>query len=112
MDEYGILNLHRTIDIEPTQRDLPIEKYVQLAESCFARGIPAIVSVHAINFHSSLKDFRTPTLQILDQFLSAIEKKHPNLLYVHDADVYDIVTRGKLRTSYSPIPITVKMRQK
>jgi hypothetical protein len=112
MDEYEILNLHRTIDIEPTQRDLPIEKYVQLAESCFARGIPAIVSVHAINFHSSLKDFRTTTLQTLDQFLSALEKKHPDLLYVHDADVYDIVMRGKLRTSYSPIPVTVKVREK
>jgi len=112
MDDCEILNLHRTIDIEPTQRDLPIEKYVQLAESCFARGIPAIVSVHSINFHSSLKDFRTPTLQTLDQFLLALEKKHPNLLYVHDTDVYDIVTRGKLRTSYSRIPGTVKVRQK
>jgi hypothetical protein len=110
MDEWEILNLHRTIEIEPTQRDLPIEKYVQLAEACFTRGIPAIVSVHAINFHSSLKDFRTPTLQVLDQFLSALEAKHPNLLYVHDADVYDIVTRGKLRTSYSQIPVTVRAR--
>jgi hypothetical protein len=110
MDDCEILNLHRTIDIEPTQRDLPIEKYVQLAESCFARGIPAIVSVHAINFHSSLKDFRMPTLQTLDQFLSALEAKHPNLLYVHDADVYDIVTRGKFRAAYSHIPLTVKVR--
>jgi hypothetical protein len=111
MDDCEILNLHRTIDIEPTQRDLPIEKYVQLAEGCFARGVPAVVSVHAINFHSSLKDFRTTTLQTLDQFLAALGKKHPNLLYVHDADVYDIVTRGKLRTSYSRIPVTVKVRE-
>jgi hypothetical protein len=111
MDEYEILNLHRTIDIEPTQRDLPIEKYVQLAESCFKRGVPAIVSIHAINFHSSLKDFRTPTLQALDHFLTALQARHPNLLYVHDADVYDIVTRGKLRTSYSQIPVTVKTRE-
>lgn len=111
IDEYEILNLHRTIDIEPTQRDLPIEKYVQLAESCFKRGVPAIVSIHAINFHSSLKDFRTPTLQALDHFLTALQARHPNLLYVHDADVYDIVTRGKLRTSYSQIPVTVKTRE-
>jgi hypothetical protein len=111
MDECEMLNLHRTIDIEPTQRDLPTEKYVQLAESCFARGVPAIVSVHAINFHSSLKDFRTPTLQTLHQFLSALEAKHPNLLYVHDADLYDIVTKGKLRTGYSQIPVAVKARE-
>jgi hypothetical protein len=111
MDNCEILNLHRTIDIEPTQRDLPVEKYVQLAENCFTRGIPAIVSIHAINFHSTLKDFRTPTLQTLDQFLSALQAKHPNLLFVHDADVYDIVTRGKLRTSYGQLPVTVKTRK-
>ncbi len=111
MDDCEILNLHRTIDIEPTQRDLPIEKYVQLADSCFSRGVPAIISVHAINFHSSLKDFRTPTLQTLDQFLSALQAKHPNLLYVHDADVYDIVTRGKFRAIQGQIPITVTVRK-
>ncbi len=110
MDDCEILNLHRTIDIEPAMRDLPIEKYVQLAEGCFARGVPAIISVHAINFHSTLKNFRTPTLQTLDLFLSALQAKHPNLLYVHDADLYDIVMRGKLRNSYGQIPITVKVR--
>ena len=112
MDDCEILNLHRTIDFEPIQKDLPVEKYVQLAEGCFARGVPAIVSVHAINFHSSLKDFRTPTLQTLDLFLSALERKHPNLLYGHDADVHDMVTRGKLRTPYGQIPVKVTRREK
>jgi hypothetical protein len=81
---------------------------VQLAENCFKRGIPAIVSVHAINFHSTLKDFRSATLQTLDLFLSALERKHPNLLYVHDADVYDIVTRGKVRSRHGYLPVTVR----
>jgi hypothetical protein len=108
MDDSELLNLHRTIDFEPAQRDLPVEKYVQLAENCFKRGIPAIVSVHAINFHSTLKDFRSATLQTLDLFLSALERKHPNLLYVHDADVYDIVTRGKVRSRHGYLPVTVR----
>src|SRR5581483_3936328 len=95
MDEHGMLNLYRTIDIEPSQRDLPVEKYMQLADGCFARGMPAIISVHSINFHSTLKDFRSPTLNTLDLFLTALETKYPNLLYVHDGDVYDIVMRGK-----------------
>lgn len=112
MDDCEILNLHRTVDFEPIQKDLPIEKYVQLAQGCFARGVPAIVSVHAINFHSSLKNFRTPTLQTLDLFLTALQKKHPNLLYVHDADVYDMVTRGKLRTPYGQIPVKVTGRER
>lgn len=107
-DDCEILNLHRTIDVEPSQRELPIEKYVQLADGCFARGVPTIVSVHSINFHSTLKDFRGPTLRALDEFLSALERKYPDLLYVHDADVYDIVSRGEFETSQGKVSVTVR----
>jgi len=110
MDDTEILNLHRTIDFEPTQRGLPVEKYVQLAEQCFARQVPAIISVHAINFHSTLKDFRTPTLQALDQILSALEAKHPDLLYVHDGDMYEIVTQGRFRTAHGMVSVDVKQQ--
>src|SRR5437763_9854155 len=96
-DQGEILHLYRTIDIEPSSRDLPVEKYVQLAANNFARGIPAVVSVHSINFHSSLKDFRTPTLRVLDEFLSVLESRFPDLLYVTDEDMYQIVTEGKFR---------------
>ena len=109
MDDCEILNLHRTIDFEPAQRDLPLEKYLQLAEQCFARRVPAIISVHSINFHSSLKNFRGPTLQALDQFLSALEAKYPNLLYVHDDDLYEIATRGKFRTANGTVSVVVKL---
>jgi hypothetical protein len=102
-----MLNLYRTIDIEPSQRELSVEKYVQLAEACFARGVPAIVSVHSINFHSSLKDFRGPTLEILDRFLSALEAKYPNLLYVHDGDLSDLVHRGKFRGKHGLVAVRV-----
>jgi hypothetical protein len=108
MDEWEMLNLHRTIDFEPFERDLPLEKYMQLAEHCFARGMPAVVSMSSINFHSSLKDFRGPTLRALDEFLSAVEAKYPNLLYVHDANLYEVVTRGKFRSPRGPVSIDVK----
>ena len=107
MDDCEILNLYRTIDFEPHQQVLPIEKYMQLARGCFARGVPAIVSVHSINFHSTLKDFRGPTLRALDAFLSALESEYPNLLYVHDGDLYEIVTRGKFRNSAGAISVRV-----
>jgi hypothetical protein len=110
MDEFEILNLHRTIDFEPSQKDLPVEKYVQLASSCFARGIPAIISAHSINFHSSLKDFRGPTLQALHELLTALEAKFPNLLYINDGDAYDIVTRGKFRTGRGTVSVKVTRR--
>jgi len=110
IDEWEILNLYRTIDFEPSQRELSIEKYIQLAEQCFARGIPAVISVHAINFHSSLKDFRGPTLQALDGFLSALEAKYPNLLYVHDSDLYDIATRGRFKATHGSVSVEVRMQ--
>jgi hypothetical protein len=108
MDEWEMLNLHRTIDLEPFERGLPLDKYLQLAERCFERGIPAIVSMHSINFHSSLKDFRGPGLRALDEFLSALEAKHPNLLYVHDMNVYELVTRGKFKGPRGPVSVEVK----
>ncbi len=111
MDEREILNLHRTIDIEPFERGLPLEKYMQLAQRCFERGMPAIISMHSINFHSSLKDFRGPALQVLDEFLSALEARHPNLLYVHDMNLYELVTRGKFKGPRGPVSVEVKNRE-
>jgi aryl-alcohol dehydrogenase-like predicted oxidoreductase len=68
------------------------------------------VSVHSINFHSSLRNFRDTTLQALDQLLSALEAKYPDLLYVHDGDLYRIVTRGKFISHAGTVSVTAKMR--
>ena len=57
-------------------------------------GIPAIVSVHSINFHSTVKDFRSRTLPLLDDFLTALESKHADLLYLHDEDLRELVSQG------------------
>ncbi|HEV2731525.1 MAG TPA: hypothetical protein VGV15_15950 [Terriglobales bacterium] len=111
MDDWEILNLHRMIDFEPAQRELPTEKYVEVAADCFARGIPAVISVHSINFHSSVRDFRGPTLRALDQLLSALETKYPNLLYVHDGDLYDIVSQGKYRAMHRAVSVGVKQME-
>lgn len=112
LDEFEILQLHRTIDVEPSQKDLPVEKYLELAADCFARGVPAVVSVHSINFHSSLKNYRDPSLQALDQFLSALESKYPNLLYAHDGDMYKIVTQGRFDAGHGTILVNVKQQGK
>jgi hypothetical protein len=94
IDGSGMLQLHRTIDLEPSHRELEVDKYLQIAGNSFARGLPFIISTHSINFHSTLKDFRTPTLAALDSLLTALETKYPDLLYVHDQDLYAIVTEG------------------
>lgn len=110
LDDFELLHLYRTIDFEPALNELPLETYMQLADESFSRGVPAIISVHSINFHSSLKDFCGPTLHALDRFLSALEQKYPDLLYIHDEDLYEIVTHGKFRSSQGVIPVEVQQR--
>lgn len=111
MDSFEVLNLYRTVDFEPAYRNSPIEEYLRAVDHALARGLPAIISVHSINFHSSLKDFRGPTLKALDQLLTALERKYPNLLYVHDADLYEIVTSGRFRGAQGSFEVLVKQNE-
>ena len=107
MDALGMLHLYRTIDFEPSQKDLDNEKYLQIATSCFARGLPLIISVHSINFHSSLKDFRTTTLAALDALLTALETRYPELLYVNHEDLSAIVSEGMYRSREDRVAVSV-----
>ena len=108
IDGPGILHLHRTIDLEPSQRELEVDKYLQIAGNCFARGLPLIISTHSINFHSTLKDFRTSTLAALDSLLTALESKYPDLLYVHDQDLYAIVTEGAFQSRDTRVTVSAR----
>lgn len=108
IDEFGLLHLYRTIDFEPCHQELDIEKYVQIAGSCFSRGLPVIISVHSLNFHSTLKDFRTPSLAALDSLLSALEARYPELLYVNDEDMHGIVTQGTFQNRKAGIAVSAK----
>ena len=94
-DSEGLLQLSRTIEFEPaTAPDFSVDAAISAASRCFALGIPAIVSIHSINFHSSVHDFRTPTLAALDRFLLALRARHPDLLYLDDNDLYQLVQHG------------------
>lgn len=92
---YGMLHLFRTVEFEPaTDQNFSLETSLSQAKACFERGIPATVSIHSINFHSSVKDYRTRTLQELDQFFSTLESSYPDLLYVHDQQLLELVNKG------------------
>jgi hypothetical protein len=104
-DRHGVLHLTRTVEFEPAiNATFQVEACLRQAEKCFEDGVPAIVSVHSINFHSTVRDFRSPTLWSLDGFLTALEVKHPNLLYLHDEDLYELVTKGAYRTGSGDVP--------
>src|SRR5579871_645691 len=110
-DRFEILHLSRTVEFEPaTDPKFSVETCLRQSSECFALGIPAIVSLHSINFHSTVRDFCSVTLQALDEFLAALESKHANLLYLHDEDLYDLVTKG--RYSSQPRNVQVNVMQK
>ena len=93
IDESGLLHTYRTVEIEPAldPAHYTVGRCVEQAVRCLDHGIPAIVSLHSINFHSTLRDFRTPTLRVLDQFLAALEQRYADLLYLHDLDLYELI---------------------
>lgn len=107
-DGNEVLQLFRAIEFEPAvQNDFSLEACLRAAESCFSEGIPAIVSVHSINFHSSLRDFRTQTLQQLDAFFAALEAKYNDLLYLQDNELYELVQNGSCRTRSGKVQVEV-----
>jgi hypothetical protein len=69
--------------------------------------LPAVISIHSINFHSTIQDFRTPTLKLMDEFLTALEKKWPELLYVHDADLFSIANEGAYAGENGRVKVSV-----
>lgn len=96
IDEHGMLFTFRTVEMEPAlDPACDLTKLMASVSECFARGVPAVISTHSINYHSTLRDFRTPTLQMLDELLTGLEREWPNLLYVDDADLFSIATTGE-----------------
>jgi hypothetical protein len=107
-DHHDILHLFRTVEFEPgVDPTFSVDACLRQAESCFERGLPAIVSVHSVNFHSTVRDFRSRTLQFLDEFLMALERKHDDLLYLHDEDLLELVSKGSYTTSYGSARVNV-----
>jgi hypothetical protein len=112
LDDFGILHLHRSMDFEPALGEaLAVDECMRTAGECFAKGIPVIVSLHSINFHSSVEDFRSHTLTLLDEFLSALETKYPDLLYLHDGDLCDLVQTGAYAAESGSARIEVSRRR-
>jgi len=108
LDRHGLLQLYRNVEFEPaTDPSFCVENCMGQADSCFARGVPVIVSIHSIHFHSSLSGFRDRTIALLDQFLSALEARHPDLLYLHDGDLQQLVEKGFFENVHATTRVNV-----
>jgi delta-aminolevulinic acid dehydratase/porphobilinogen synthase len=102
------LHLHRNVEFEPAvNANFSLDACLDTAENCFHRGLPAVISVHSINFHSTTKDFRTNTLRLLDDFLTTLERKYAALLYISDAELSDLVRHGSCHTAQGDLRINV-----
>lgn len=107
-DQNDILQLSRTVEFEPTSDpDFSGEACLRQAESCFELGIPAVVSLHSINFHSSVRNFRSRTLKLLDEFLTGLESRHTDLLYLHDEELYELLQNGSYKAAQGNVLATV-----
>ena len=107
-DPDGLLELSRTVEFEPAVTPaFSVNDCVSAAARCFDLGIPAIVSIHSINFHSTVRDFRGPTLAALGEFLGALRARYPNLLYLDDSDLYQLVQQGSYETPSGRTPVKV-----
>ncbi|HVN19617.1 MAG TPA: hypothetical protein VMU05_12610 [Dongiaceae bacterium] len=107
-DGNEVLHLFRNLDFEPAlDPNLSLGACLQALENCFARGLPAVISLHSINFHSTVKDFRASTLQLLDEFLTILERRYTGLLYVHDADLRDLIQHGCCYTAHGDLRVNV-----
>src|ERR1700722_6243368 len=107
-DQHGLLQLYRTVEFEPAVNpEFSLDACIRSAEACFERKVPAIASVHSINFHSSVRDFRSRTLELLDGFLAALRRTHPDLLYLHSEELYEVVSQGSCETAQGPVSVNV-----
>jgi hypothetical protein len=105
----GLLQVSRTVEFEPaTDPDFSVARALRKAEECIARGWPVAVSVHAINFQSAMRDFRTATLHYLHDFLGALAHKFPDLLYLNDGDLVPLVNHGEYEVSGGRLKVGVR----
>lgn len=90
-DRNGLWMLYRMVELEPAAHgDWSEEKAHSDAEEAVRRGAPVIVSVHSINFHSTVGKYREGTLEKLDRLLGYLERRFPNLRYGHDGDLIEL----------------------
>jgi hypothetical protein len=111
-DDYNTLHLYRSVEFEPaTDPALSVASSLHDIEMCFAHGIPAVVSLHSINFHSSVRDFRSRSLELLNELLSTLETKYPDLLYLHDENLCDLINRGSYENAQGLMRVNVTKKR-
>ena len=91
---------------------LSVNDCVGNAQACFERGIPAIVSVHSINFHSSVSGFRDSNISAISTiFFRRWSRVIPDLLYLRDVELLQLVEKGCCQTPQGDIRFNVTKKK-
>jgi hypothetical protein len=107
-DEHGLLHTYRSLDFEPAlNHELSWEDCLKNSAAWLARGQPLIISTHSINFHSTLAPFREKTLPMLREFLNGLQNRFPDLLYINDQQLLEIVETGSYESRRGRVAVTV-----
>jgi hypothetical protein len=92
-DQHGLIHLPRTVSLEPALRGgrNSLSEALRQVRSAFARGWPAVVCMHSINFQSGLVNHRDHSLILLHQFLAHLGQQYKDLSYLHDGDLVEMI---------------------
>ena len=111
-DRNEVLHLSRNVEFEPAVHgNFSLQACLRAAENCFLQGVPAVVSIHSINFHSTVRDFRSRTLQFLEGFLGTLEERYKDLMYLHSTDLYELAQTGTCKTPDGKAQVEVLMKK-
>lgn len=85
VDQFGIKYWRRNCTFEPYKGTKnPIDRCLEEIEIAFRCGKPAVINSHRINFTSRIsKEHRDLSLQSLNDLLSKILKKHPEVEFLN-----------------------------
>ncbi len=81
-------NVSFEVAIRPTDT---LQAALTKIEGLVQQGFPAVVSVHSINFQSSIRDHKTGTLQALDELLTTLERRYRTLIYSSSNELHDLL---------------------
>ena len=109
MNDLGMVYLIRNYDFEPWLFPQNLDVYLDEIDVYVQRGEPVVISSHSVNYISSIKDFRSVSLPILDDLLSALVSKYNHLYFLNSAQLGQAISEGFFITSDGQ---TVELKQR
>jgi hypothetical protein len=93
IDKYGMRFWRRNCTFEPYKgKKNPVESCLEEIEIAFRCGKPAVINSHRINYTSRIdKNFRDVNLQHLNELLSKIIKKYPQVEFCNSEQLAKIM---------------------